>query len=88
MVLRGFGIALHHLMSKRTGTTTDNALSGAVLGGLGIGWARASMASVSSSSSDDPELCTIRLLSKRPSRSMVKATVAVPCSPRERAVVG
>jgi hypothetical protein len=37
MALRGFGIVSHHLMSKRTGTAKDNALSGAVLGGFGIG---------------------------------------------------
>ena len=53
-----------YLMLKRTGTTKDKALSGALPGGFGIGWARASRASVSSSSSGDPELCTIRLLSK------------------------
>jgi hypothetical protein len=36
-----------HLILKRTGTTKDNLLSGMSLGGTGIGWARASMASVS-----------------------------------------
>ena len=36
-----------HLILKRTGTTKDNLLSGMSLGGAGIGWARASMASVS-----------------------------------------
>ena len=36
-----------HLMLKRTGTTNDKALSGALPGGLGIGWARASMSRVS-----------------------------------------
>jgi hypothetical protein len=64
-MLKSFGHCLGiHLMLKRTGTTNDKALSGALPGGLGIGWARASMARVSSSSTDDPELCTIRLLSK------------------------
>ena len=53
-----------------------------------FGWARASMSSVSSSRTDDPELCTIRLLSKCPSWSMVNATLAMPCSWRARAAVG
>jgi hypothetical protein len=61
---RAHDLPARYRMLKRTGTTKDKALSGALPGGLGIGWARASMASVSSSSSEDPELFTIRLLSK------------------------
>jgi hypothetical protein len=34
-------------MLKRMGTTKDKALSGTLSGGLGIGWERASMSSVS-----------------------------------------
>jgi hypothetical protein len=51
-------------MLKRTGTMKDNSLSRTLAGGFGIGWARASMASVSSSRAVEPELCTMWLASK------------------------
>jgi hypothetical protein len=56
-----------HRSVKRTGTTKESSLSESCSGGRGIGCARASMASVSSSSIGDPELCTMRLDSRRPS---------------------
>jgi hypothetical protein len=44
---RFVGCIAGHLILKDTGTTKDNLLSGSPLGGGGIGWARASIASVS-----------------------------------------
>ena len=42
-----FAAFTDHLILKRTGTTKNNLLSEMLLGGAGIGWARASIASVS-----------------------------------------
>jgi len=42
-----FAASIDHLILKRTGTTKNNLLSEMLLGGAGIGWARASIASVS-----------------------------------------
>src|ERR1700730_16120782 len=57
-----------HRMLNRTGTTKDNSLVCTWHGGLGIGWARVSIASDSCSSSREAEVWRIRLARARPSR--------------------
>ena len=80
--------ATPYRMLNSTGTVKLKVPPGISAGGAGIGEARRTMATASSSRLALPDPPTRRAESTRPLRSMVKVTRGLPSSPAERAEVG